>query len=208
MISACEFLQTRDRAVMELSSTDVTALLVQLSKGDKSVIERLMPLVYDELHRRAAGYMRKERANHTLQPTALVHEAYLKLVQQREANWKNRAHFLAVAAQLMRRILIDHARARLSAKRGGELELISLDEAFQFRTDTPAGLLSVDDALTKLEKLDPRQGHIVEMRFYGGLTVDETAEVLSVSSRTVEREWTLARAWLYAQLKDQVSGAP
>ena len=207
MISACEFLHAWDCAVMELSSTDVTALLVQLSKGDKSVIERLMPLVYDELHRRAAGYMRKERANHTLQPTALVHEAYLKLVQQRESNWKNRAHFLAVAAQLMRRILIDHARARLSAKRGGEAELVSLDEAFQFRTDTPAGLLSVDDALTKLEKLDPRQGRIVEMRFYGGLTVDETAEVLSVSSRTVEREWTLARAWLYAQLKDQMSGA-
>jgi RNA polymerase sigma-70 factor, ECF subfamily len=104
----------------------------------------------------AAGYMRKERANHTLQPTTLMHEAYLKLVHQRESNWKNRAHFLAVAAQLMRRILIDHARARLSAKRGGELELVSLDEAFQFRTDTPAGLLSVDDALTKLEKLDPR----------------------------------------------------
>ena len=207
MIFACEFMQTWDCAVMELSSTDVTALLTQLSKGDKSVIERLMPLVYDELHRRAAGYMRKERANHTLQPTALVHEAYLKLVQQRESNWKNRAHFLAVAAQLMRRILIDHARARLSTKRGGELEIVSLDEAFQFRTDTPAGLLSVDDALTKLEKLDPRQGHIVEMRFYGGLTVDETAEVLSISSRTVEREWTLARAWLYAQLKDQMSGA-
>ena len=199
-------MQTWDCAVTELSSTDVTALLTQLSKGDKSVIERLMPLVYDELHRRAAGYMRKERANHTLQPTALVHEAYLKLVQQRESNWKNRAHFLAVAAQLMRRILIDHARARLSAKRGGELEIVSLEEASQFRTDTPAGLLSVDDALTKLEKLDPRQGHIVEMRFYGGLTVDETAEVLSISSRTVEREWTLARAWLYAQLKDQMSG--
>jgi RNA polymerase sigma-70 factor, ECF subfamily len=201
-------MQRWDCAVTELSSTDVTALLTQLSKGDKSVIERLMPLVYDELHRRAAGYMRKERANHTLQPTALVHEAYLKLVQQRESNWKNRAHFLAVAAQLMRRILIDHARARLSSKRGGELEIVSLDEASQFRTDTPAGLLSVDDALTKLEKLDPRQGHIVEMRFYGGLTVEETAEVLSVSSRTVEREWTLARAWLYAQLKDQISGAP
>jgi RNA polymerase sigma-70 factor, ECF subfamily len=206
MILTCQLHAVWDYAVTELSSTEVTVLLTQLSQGDKSVIERLMPLVYDELHRRAAGYMRRERANHTLQPTALVNEAYLRLVQQRESNWKNRAHFLAVAAQLMRRILIDHARARLSSKRGGELEIVALDEALQFRTDTPAGLLSVDDALTKLEKLDPRQGHIVEMRFYGGLTVDETAEVLSVSSRTVEREWTLARAWLYAELKDQVTG--
>jgi RNA polymerase sigma factor (TIGR02999 family) len=207
----CDCLPTHavwDHVIVEPSSTDVTALLTQLSKGDKSVVERLIPLVYDELHRRAAGYMRQERANHTLQPTALVHEVYLKLVRQREPNWKNRAHFLAVAAQLMRRILIDHARARLQSKRGGELEIVPLEEAFQLRTDTPGGLLSVNDALTKLENLDPRQGHIVEMRFFGGLTVDETAEVLSVSPRTVEREWTLARAWLYAELKDEVSGLP
>lgn len=189
---------------MEPSSPDVTELLTQLAKGDKSVIGRLMPLVYDELHRLASGYMRQERGSHTLQPTALVHEAYLKLVEQRNPDWKNRAHFLAVAAQLMRRILIDHARARLSAKRGGGETTIPLEEAFHLRTDTPGGLLVVNEVLKRLEVLDPRQGSIVEMRFFGGLSVEETANVLSISPRTVEREWTIARAWLYLQLKGQV----
>lgn len=189
---------------MESSPSEVTALLTQLSKGDNTVIERLMPLVYDELHRRASRYMRQERVGHTLQPTALVHEAYLKLVEQREPNFKNRAHFFAVAAKLMRRILIDHARARLSSKRGGEQSPISLEAAFQIRSDTPSGLLAVDDALQKLEALDPRQEQIVEMRFFGGLTVEETAEVLGVSTRTIEREWTMARAWLYIQLREGV----
>lgn len=189
---------------MESSSADVTALLTRLSKGDKSVIGRLMPLVYDELHRRATSQMRQERANHTLQPTALVHETYLKLVDQREATFKNRAHFMAVASQLMRRILIDHARARLTSKRGGEQVPIQLEEAHPLRTDTPAGLVAVDDALRKLETLDPRQEKIVEMRFFGGLTVEETAEALGVSIRTIEREWTMARAWLYIQLKEYV----
>jgi RNA polymerase sigma factor (TIGR02999 family) len=188
---------------VESSPSEVTALLTQLSRGDKSVIERLMPLVYDELHRRAAGYMRQERSDHTLQPTALVHEAYLKLVEQRETNFRNRVHFFAVAAKMMRRILIDHARARLSAKRGGEQNPISLEDADNLRTDTPRGLLAVDEALKRLETLDPRQEQIVEMRFFGGLTVKETAEVLGVSTRTIEREWTIARAWLYVQLKEE-----
>ena len=190
---------------MESSPSEVTALLTQLSRGDKSVIERLMPLVYDELHRRAAGYMRQERSDHTLQPTALVHEAYLKLVEQRDATFRNRAHFFAVAAKMMRRILIDHARARLSAKRGGEQNPVSLEDADNLRTDTPHGLLAVDEALKRLESLDPRQEQIVEMRFFGGLTVKETAEVLGVSTRTIEREWTIARAWLYVQLKEDVA---
>jgi RNA polymerase sigma factor (TIGR02999 family) len=179
----------------------VTALLTQLSKGDKTVIQRLMPLVYDELHRRASRYMRQERSGHTLQPTALVHEAYLKLVGQREASFKNRSHFFAVASQLMRRILIDHARARLSAKRGGEQNTYSLAESADFRAGTPIELIAIDDALQKLRVLDSRQEQIVEMRFFGGLTVEETAEVLGVSTRTIEREWTMARAWLYLQLR-------
>ncbi|MGA8044590.1 MAG: sigma-70 family RNA polymerase sigma factor [Terracidiphilus sp.] len=180
---------------------EVTALLTRLSSGDKSVIGRLMPLVYDELHRRANQSMRQERANHTLQPTALVHEVYLKLVQQREPNFKNRAHFYAIAAQLMRRILTDHARARLSAKRGGVAESDPHIEIQAVRTDQPAGVLAVNDALNELSALDERQEKIVEMRFFGGLTVEETAEVLGVSVRTVEREWSMARAWLYTRLK-------
>ncbi len=188
---------------METPSTEVTALLARLSRGDKSVIERLMPLVYDELHRRAAGYMRGERADHTLQPTALVHETYLKLVEQREPNFKNRAHFFAVAAHLMRRILIDHARTRLSSKRGGGQTPIPIEDSLHLRTDTPVGLLAVDDALRRLATFDSRQEQIGEMRFFGGLRVEEIAEVLGVSTRTVEREWTMARAWLYAQLRPE-----
>lgn len=186
---------------MEIPSTEVTTLLVRLSSGDRSVIERLMPLVYDELHRRASHYMRGERADHTLQPTALVHETYLKLVEQREPNFKNRAHFFAVAAHLMRRILIDHARSRLRSKRGGGLTTVPIEDAVGICTDTPGGLIAVDDALRRLATFDPRQEQIVEMRFFGGLHADEIAEVLGISTRTVEREWTMARAWLYTQLR-------
>lgn len=190
---------------MEASPNEVTALLTRLSSGDKGAIERLMPLVYRELHRRANQYMRQERADHTLQPTALVHEVYLKLVQQREATFKNRAHFYAIAAQLMRRILTDHARARLSAKRGGGYEEGLVTEPLQLRTDHPAGLLAVNDALRELSVLDSRQEKVVEMRFFGGLTAEETAEVLGVSTRTVEREWSMARAWLYTRLRAQIN---
>ena len=189
---------------MEDSPDEITSLLNRLSSGDKSVTERLIPLVYEELHRRANQSMRQERADHTLQPTALVHEVYLKLVQQREANFKNRAHFYAIAAQLMRRILTDHARARLSAKRGGAQDGSLPMELSPIRTDHPAGVLAVNDALNQLAKLDARQEKIVELRFFGGLTVEETAEVLGISSRTVEREWSMARAWLYAMLKFRV----
>jgi RNA polymerase sigma-70 factor (ECF subfamily) len=187
---------------MESSSSEVTTLLAGLSNGDRSVIGRLMPLVYDELHHRAASYMHGERMGHTLQPTALVHETYLKLVEQRAANFKDRIHFMAVAANVMRRILIDHARAYLSVKRGGEQIMVPLDEATQFRSDTPSGLMAVDDALQRLEVIDARQEQIVEMRFFGGLTVEEIAKALDISTRTVEREWAMARAWLYVQLKN------
>lgn len=197
---------------MESSPNEVTALLSRLSGGDKSVIERLMPLVYAELHRRANQYMRQERSDHTLQPTALVHEVYLKLVQQREPTFRNRAHFYAISAQLMRRILTDHARARLAAKRGGGNLDRAGDESIpveplQLRTDQPAGLLAINDALHELSILDSRQEKVVEMRFFGGLTAEETAEVLGVSTRTVEREWSMARAWLYTRLKAQTNQA-
>lgn len=166
-----------------------------------------MPLVYDELHRRAVACMRQERAGHTLQPTALVHEAYLKLVEQRSASFTGRAHFMAVAAHLMRRILIDHARAKLASKRGGQWNTVPLTDSPELRVDTPDSLLAIDLALQKLRSVDSRQEQIVEMRFFGGLTVEETAEALGVSIRTVEREWTVARAWLYIQLKEYMSSA-
>ncbi len=198
---------------MESAPNEVTALLMRLSSGDKSVIERIMPLVYAELHRRANQYMRQERADHTLQPTALVHEVYLKLVQQREPTFRNRAHFYAISAQLMRRILTDHARARLATKRGsGNLEQ-GQDEAqpdaepLQLRDDQPVRLLAINDALHDLALLDSRQEKVVEMRFFGGLTAEETAEVLGVSTRTVEREWSMARAWLYTRLKTRFNQA-
>jgi RNA polymerase sigma-70 factor (ECF subfamily) len=182
------------------SSDDVTTLLSRLAEGDRSVVPRLMPLMYDELRRLAATYMQRERTDHTLQPTALVHEAYLRLIEQRETTWKNRAHFFGVAAQLMRRILVDHARSRLRDKRGGELQKVSLDEGLVFSTDGSAELVELDGALSRLEKLDARQCRVVELRFFGGLTVDEAAEALQISPRTVEREWNFAKAWLYLEL--------
>ena len=191
-------------------SGEITELLAKMAEGNREAVNQLMPLVYDDLHRRAQRLMRQERSNHTLQPTALVHEAYLKLVQQRDPNFKNRTHFYAIAAHLMRRILADHARAHLSSKRGGGELRISLDESLHdqipARADTPTALLAVDHALEKLAALDPRQEQIVELRFFGGLTVNEVAEVLAISPRTVEREWTLARAWLYLQIRDQNQG--
>jgi RNA polymerase sigma factor (TIGR02999 family) len=159
--------------------------------------------VYDELRRLAASYMRRERADHTLQATALVHEAFLKLVEQRAVNWQSRAHFFGVAAQLMRRILIDHARGHLRQKRGGEHKKVSLDEAFIFSEQQSAELLAVDESLTRLSKLDQRQGRVVELRFFGGLSVGEAAEVLGISPKTVKRDWSIAKAWLYADLKER-----
>jgi RNA polymerase sigma-70 factor, ECF subfamily len=182
-------------------SRDVTLLLSALTRGDEAAASKLIPLVYDELRRLAASYMRREHQGHTLQATALVHEAYLKLVEQRSVTWRSRAHFFGVAAQLMRRILIDHARGHLRQKRGGEHLKVSLDEAFVFSEQKSAELLAVNDALELLARVDSRQARVVELRFFAGLSVEEAAEVLGVSPKTVKRDWSVAKAWLYAELK-------
>jgi RNA polymerase sigma-70 factor, ECF subfamily len=184
-------------------SNDVTILLSALTRGDDGAASRLIPAVYDELRRLAGSYMRRERVDHTLQATALVHEAYMKLVEQRSTNWQSRAHFFGVAAQLMRRILIDHARGHSRQKRGGEDKKVSLDEAFIFSEQQAEELLAVDDSLNQLAKIDPRQARVVELRFFGGLSVEEAAEVLGVSPKTVKRDWSVAKAWLYADLKER-----
>lgn len=175
----------------------VTQLLLDWSNGRLSALDELMPLVDRELHRLAHHYMRNEKAGHTLQTTALVNEAYLRLVDQRQVRWKNRAHFFALSAQLMRRILIDHARRRKYAKRGGDQQKISLAEETAISKDGEIDLLQLDAALSKLEEIDERKGKVVELRFFGGLSVEETAEALSVSPLTVKRDWKMAKAWLY-----------
>jgi RNA polymerase sigma-70 factor (ECF subfamily) len=180
---------------------DVTILLAELTKGNERAASQLIPLVYDELRRLAGRYMRRERSDHTLQATELVHEAYLKLVEQRSVDWQGRAHFLGIAAQIMRRILIDHARGHLREKRGGGQEAVPLDEALVFSPEQSHELMKLDESLDRLTALDPRQGKIVELRFFGGLTVEETAEVLGISPKTVKREWSVAKAWLHGDLR-------
>jgi RNA polymerase sigma factor (TIGR02999 family) len=182
---------------------DVTRLLSALTRGDDGAASKLIPVVYDELRRLAGSYMRRERVDHTLQATALVHEAYLKLVEQRSVDWQSRAHFFGVAAQLMRRILIDHARGHTRQKRGGEQRKVSLDEAFVFSQQQADELLAVDDSLNRLAEIDPRQARVVELRFFGGLSVEEAAEVLGISPKTIKRDWSVAKAWLYADLKER-----
>jgi RNA polymerase sigma-70 factor, ECF subfamily len=188
-------------ACVSKSAPDVGELLDLIAKGDKEAAQALVPLLYDELHRIASRLMRREAANHTLQPTALVNEAYLRLVQPRDAAWKDRAHFFAVAAIVMRQILVDHARARKADKRGGTapLPLELFDPAVSL--EDPDRVLAIDAALSQLAAVDQRQCRIVELRVFAGMTVDETAEALDISSRTVKREWQLARAWLYGELK-------
>ena len=186
---------------METSPSEVTILLTHLTDGNQEGASKLVPLIYDEMRRLANRYMRRERTDHTLQTTALVHEAYLKLVEQRSVNWRSRAHFLGIAAQVMRRILIDHARGHLRRKRGGKQEVVLLDEALVFSPQKSKELIRVDDALHELAKRDPRQAKIVELRFFGGLTVEETAELLELSPKTVKRDWAVAKAWLHGFLK-------
>jgi RNA polymerase sigma-70 factor, ECF subfamily len=186
---------------MVTPSSDVTLLLSELATGNQAAEEKLLPLVYNELKRLARSYMRKERQDHTLQTTALVHEAYLKLVKQQDVNWQGRSHFFGIAAQLMRRILIDHARSRLREKRGGHQEAVTLDQALVFSPERSEELLKLDEALERLSQLDVRQGRIVELRFFAGLTVDETAECLRISPKTVKRDWSVAKAWLHAELR-------
>jgi RNA polymerase sigma-70 factor (ECF subfamily) len=186
---------------MVAASSDVSLLLAELSNGNQAAGEKLVPLVYDELKRLARSYMRRERTNHTLQTTALVHEAYLKLVKQRAVNWQGRSHFFGIAAQLMRRILIDHARGHLREKRGGVKEVLPLDEAIVFAPEHSHELVKLDEALERLAKLDGRQSRIVELRFFGGLSVEETAEFLEISPKTVKRDWSVAKAWLHGELR-------
>lgn len=180
------------------SSGEVTRLLQDWSDGRREALDKLLPLVYDELRRLAHSYLTRERSDHTLQTTALVHEAYLKLVDQRSVNWQNHGQFFALSAQAMRRILIDSARRRTSVKRGSGGSKVSLDEAASLSGDTAnESLLALDAALRELEEIDAEQSKIVELRYFGGLTIEETAEVLKTSPATVKREWTMARAWLY-----------
>ncbi|MGH9937304.1 MAG: sigma-70 family RNA polymerase sigma factor [Blastocatellia bacterium] len=182
------------------SSQEVTQLLVAWSNGAEAALEQLMPLVYRELHRLASRHLGRERAGHTLQTTALVHEAYLRLVDQKEANWQSRAHFFAVAAQMMRRILVDHARARRFAKRGAGARRVSLDEAMVVSDERAADVVALDEALNALAEFDERKSRMVELRFFGGLSIEETAEVLGVSPGTVMRDWTLTKAWLQREI--------
>ena len=178
------------------SPEGITQLLLKWSAGDSAALDELMPLIYNELRQLAKNYLRRERPGHTLQPTALVNEAYLRMVEQRDAKWQNRAQFFGVAAQLMRRILVDHARARSAAKRGGLQYAVSLSKADRIEAGPDVDLLMLHEALNELAKIDPQQSRIVELRYFGGLTIEEAAEVLNVSHATVEREWKMARAWL------------
>jgi len=182
------------------STHEITELLVAWSDGDQAALEKLTPLVYQELHRLAHGYLRGERAGDTLQTTALAHEAYLRLVGASQMRWQNRAHFFAVSAQLMRHILVDFARARRNLKRGGDVQQVSLDEALTIASGHSPELVALDDALKDLARLDERQSKVVELRFFGGLTEVEIAEVLQVSPRTVSSDWNLARSWLSREL--------
>jgi len=182
------------------SSEGITQLLKKWSKGDEKALDQLMPLVYDELHRLAQGYLRRERREHTLQPTALVNELFLKFFDQNSMSWQNRAQFFGVAAQIMRRILVDHARAHFSAKRGGSRLAVSLKDVAAFGAQPDADLLALHDVLNQLEEIDPVQGRIVELRFFGGLTIKETAEVMQKSHATIEREWRTAKAFMKREL--------
>jgi RNA polymerase sigma factor (TIGR02999 family) len=183
------------------SSPDVTQLLANWSKGDASALDELMPLVYGELRRLAGAYLRRERSNHTLQSTALVHEAFMRLVNQHDVQWRNRAHFYAIAAQMIRRILVDYARSQHAEKRGSGAIKLELDEAMAVaQTGTDIDLLGLNDALDALAELDERQSRIVELRFFAGLSIEETAEVMHLSPASIKREWQTARAWLFRRM--------
>jgi RNA polymerase sigma factor (TIGR02999 family) len=185
---------------MNTSPQDVTGLLVRWRTGDREALDALTPLVYDELRRLAKSYLRRERPDHTLDGTALVHEAYMRLVDQRNVEWRNRNHFFALAAELIRRILVDHARARIAAKRGGSNVKLSLDEALAPADEKDLNILALDDALLALGKADPQQSRIVELRYFAGLTIEETADVMEISPATVKRDWTTAKAFLKREM--------
>lgn len=182
------------------SPQQLTQLLEQWQEGNQEALESLMPVVYSELKRLAGSYLRRERPDHTLQSAALVNEAYLRLIEQRDTRWQNRAHFYGIAAQAMRRILADHARGHNAAKRGSGLPELELNEAVAQAQSRSVDLLDLEEALQKLEKLDPQQGRIVELRFFSGLSIEDTANVLGISPATVKRDWAAARAWLFREI--------
>lgn len=184
-------------------NNEVTQLLANLRSGENQAHDQLFPIVYNELRKIAANYMRRERSDHTLQATALVHEAYMQLVDQTRVTWQSRAHFFGVAAQLMRRILVDHARTQNALKRGGDAQKLSLDDSLGLASGPPVAFDELDEALTRLQQLDANQAKIVELRFFGGLTVEEVSEVIGSSTATIEREWRMAKAWLHGQLTAQ-----
>ena len=186
---------------------EITRLLADWSNGDRQALEKLTPLVYDELRRLAGRYLRQERSGHTLQSTALVHEAYMKLVGQNNVRWQNRAHFFGIAAQMIRRILVDYARARKADKRGSGAERLSLDEAIALPGGQDLDLVALDDALEGLAKIDARQSRLVELRFFAGLTIEETAEVMQMSLATAKRDWVSAKAWLSREVRRQSAHA-
>ncbi len=176
-------------------------MLIEMTNGNQDVVNQILPHIYDELKRLASSYLRRERVNHTLQPTALVHEAYMKLIDQKRVQWQNRAHFFGIAAQVMRRILMDHARKHQADKRGGEAEKLSIDEEILVvSSDRSTELIALDDALQTLAELDEQKAKIVELRYFGGLSIEETAEVMGVSVPTINRQWRTAKAWLHSQL--------
>ena len=184
---------------------EITQLLAEWSEGNQAALDQLYPLVYNELRRLAHGYLRRERKGHTLQTTALINEAYLRLVDQKHVHWANRSHFFGISAQIMRRILIDHARRYDYAKRGGGAQRISLDEAAVVAKERGRALLMLDEALNSLAKIDPRRSQVVELRYFGGLNNEEIAAVLKISENTVTRDWNMARAWLYQELSGSVA---
>ena len=179
---------------------NITELLAGYGRGDKEALDRLMPIVYDELRRQAARYLQREQAGHTLQTTALIHEAYVRLVDQRNVQWQNRAHFFGIAAQLMRRILVDHARTKKRVKRGGSGVRVSLGEANVAARGEDLDVVALDEALNRLARIDEQQSRVVELRFFSGLTVEETAEAMGISPATVKRDWSMAKAWLHREL--------
>jgi RNA polymerase sigma factor (TIGR02999 family) len=188
--------------IME-SPKEVTQLLIDWSKGDEKALEKLLPMVYGELRRLANSRLRHQRPDHTLQPTALVNEAYLHLIDCNNIQWQNRAHFFGVAAQLMRNILVDHARKHLAAKRGGDRHKLSLDDIPELSKDQDVDLIALDDALSSLAAIDEQKSRIIELRYFGGLTIEETAEVLRSSPATIKREWNLAKAWLLREISNR-----
>lgn len=185
---------------MAQTPQNVTQLLIAWNNGDKEALDKLVPIVYDELRRQAARYLRRERPGHTLQTTALIHEAYLRLIDQKSVQWQNRAQFFGIAAQMMRRILVDHARTKHRAKRGGSDIRVSLTNATSVTKDPDLDLVELDEALNRLAEIDPQQSKIVELRFFSGLNVEETAAALQISPATVKRDWKVAKAWLYREI--------